>query len=337
MTTTPCAERLSDGHGRIVSYFRISVTDRCNLRCRYCVRDNMQFIPHDNILRYEEIDTLVDLAVPLGVTKIRLTGGEPLVRKDFIPFLGRLSKRHPQLDLRVTTNGTMLTGKAGFVREAGVKCLNISLDTLDPGRFKEITGRDFFERVMDGIGDCLDFGIRVKINAVAMKGVNDDELGAFIDFARANPVDVRFIEFMPIGCSTRWTDPEVWTMDELLKQARTHAELTEAPRHELGGPARVFNIEGGKGRLGLISPISAHFCTTCNRLRLTSQGNLRTCLYSDKEYRLRNMLRHPKLGQDAIMRVLRAASSNKPLGYKLLRETRERGSVCTTRMSAIGG
>lgn len=327
-----------DSHGRVVRYMRLSVTDRCNLCCFYCrSSDNLQSIPHEDILTYEEMLSLAKAAQAMDIQKLRLTGGEPFVRRDFLAFLGMLREECPGLDVRITTNATLLSGKVPALKHLGVKRVNISLDTMDPAKFKEITGRDMFDRVRSGIDECLRYGLKVKINAVAARGVNDDELPKFIDFARNNPVDVRFIEFMPIGCATRWKGSTSWTSAEILEAARQHATLTPLPRsHDTDGPARVFTIDGGVGRIGLISPLTNHFCNTCNRLRITSDGKLRTCLFSDKEYNLRRVLRHPRLGLDAALKIMRLAAINKPIGHDLLRMKLE-NQVCNKVMSSIGG
>ena len=223
------------------------------------------------------------------------------------------------------------------LKKIGVGRLNISLDTLDRETFKEVTGRDHLNDVLATISACLAAGIRVKVNAVAMKGINDKELGSFIDFARENPIDMRFIEFMPMGDDTK-SDSRFWSADDILEQGLQYATLKkEKVRPENHGPARMYSIEGGKGRLGLISPVSSHFCATCNRLRITSDGQLRTCLFSDRTYRLRNILRNPALDDNALRRVIAAATRDKPLGYHLLEQRSGCEGVCETQMSAIGG
>ncbi len=326
-----------DNHGRTASYMRISVTDRCNLRCRYCMPKNAKFIPHDQILSYEEIEQLISLSVDLGISKIRLTGGEPFVRREFTDFLKRVHAQNPDLDLRVTTNGTLLRDHLADVASAGVRFLNISLDTLDPQRFLFLTGLDVHADVLAAIDLALEQGIGVKVNVVGLKGINDGELESFIRFATSRPLDLRFIEFMPVGDCVPWTPETVWTADEILAQASRYADLQ--PVHELEantGPVRMFSIGGGQGRIGVISPMSDHFCGSCNRLRITSTGWLRTCLYSDREYRLRPILAHPALGPEQVKRVIVRAGKNKPLGYELLQQSKGE-SVCRTRMSAIGG
>ncbi|CCH48706.1 GTP 3',8-cyclase MoaA [Pseudodesulfovibrio piezophilus] len=330
---------LEDKHGRKASYMRVSVTDRCNLRCTYCAGEGREFIPHPDILRYEEILELMELAVGLGVEKVRFTGGEPFVRKGFGDFMIRAAARFPQLDLCVTSNATLIGEYVTPLAKAGIKRINISLDTLDPAMFEKITGRDLFQDVRANIDRCIEAGMTVKVNAVAMRGVNDGELPAFVDFARENVLDMRFIEFMPVGLETGWDDSRVWKSEEILAEAMALAEMEPVVEAGCGqsGPARMFSIVGGKGRIGLISPYTNHFCATCNRLRLTSNGNLRTCLFSDKVYKLRAVLRNPKLGLSAVERILRRASRHKPMGYELLERMPAGQGVCRTRMASIGG
>ncbi len=216
--------------------------------------------------------------------------------------------------------------------------LNISLDTLDRDKFQTITGRDFLPRVLTAVDRAVSKGFRVKINAVALKGVNDDELSDFINLARNFPIDVRYIEFMPMGGCSRWSVENFWSANDVLASARTMADLvsSENDSAESRGPAKMYEIQGGLGRFGLITPLSHHFCRTCNRLRLTSDGNLRTCLFSDKEYRLTPLLRSSKISDDIIAQVIARANAHKPLGYELLGK-RGQSPVALKQMSAIGG
>lgn len=330
---------LEDKHGRKASYMRVSVTDRCNLRCTYCAGEGHEFIPHPDILRYEEVLDLMDMAINLGVEKVRFTGGEPFVRKGFGDFMIEAARRFPDVDLCVTTNATLIADHVKPLAEAGIRRVNISLDTLNPVKFLEVTKQDLFHTVRSNIDRCLDAGMKVKVNAVAMRGINDNELPAFVEFARNNPLDMRFIEFMPVGLDTGWADNAVWKAEDILAEARQLAELdaVDSNGDQQHGPARMFSIVGGKGRIGLISPYTNHFCGTCNRLRLTSDGNLRTCLFSDKVYRLRSALRHPALGLKAVERIIRRASRHKPIGHDLLERMPAGQGVCRTRMASIGG
>jgi cyclic pyranopterin phosphate synthase len=295
-----------------------------------------QVLPHQDVLRYEELLELMGLAQGLGIGKVRLTGGEPFARRDFMEFVETARTRFPQLSLRLTSNGTLLAPFAPRLAAAGVDRVNISLDTLDPATFLRITGQDLLPAVLRGMHACLDAGIRVKLNAVALRGVNDGELAGFLDLARRLPVDVRLIEFMPMG-GAHWAPEQVWSAADILAQARTLAELAPLPRDAAdAGPAQMFAIAGGAGRFGLITPLSNHFCGACNRLRITSAGVLRTCLFSDRTYRLRPALRHPRLGLAAVERILRLALARKPLGADLLAARRQNG-VCATAMASIGG
>jgi cyclic pyranopterin phosphate synthase len=333
----PASVSLTDEYGRISRYLRLSVTDRCNLRCLYCrskIRERC--IPHDEVLRYEELVRLVDLGVEQGIEKIRLTGGEPFVRKGFIHFLRMLRERHSKVDLRITSNGTLLGEYVKALGELGIGAINISLDSLRPEGVLAATGQNFLPVVRRNIDALLAEGIRVKINAVALKGINQQDMRVFLDFARNHPVDVRFIEFMPMGSGAGWSEDQFWPADDILAEARKWAELEPCrPDARDRGPARMFSIVGGMGRLGLITPMSNHFCATCNRLRITSDGRLRTCLFSDKECRLRGILRHPRLDARFLSKVMERASRKKPLGADILRQ-RQRMAAAKSMVS-IGG
>jgi cyclic pyranopterin phosphate synthase len=327
---------LRDGRGREVSYLRLSVTDRCNLSCMYCrPRDRITFIPHPNILRYEELLELVALAYDMGINKVRLTGGEPFARRDVMTLVESIRRRFPAMDLRLTTNATLLAGKPAVLAELGVTAVNISLDTLDRQKYERITGLDRLDAVRRALDECLEVGLRVKLNAVALRGINSDEIGDFVRLAAGAPMDVRFIEFMPVGDGNLWKPENYISAHDILSLAAREADLVaEENDHVSGGPAKMHRIVGGLGRFGVISPLSEHFCDTCNRLRITSDGKLRTCLFSNREYRLRPLLRNEKLGLRKVRQVIGIALRTKPLGYEVLNpgldpEARD--------MSAIGG
>ena len=327
---------LHDRLGRTVRYVRLSVTDRCNLRCVYCRGGFERFIPHSDVLRYEEMLELIGLAASLGVEKLRLTGGEPFVRKHCIHFLESIRRAHPALDIRLTTNATLLEPYVQALADMGIGAVNVSLDTFRRERFTRITGRDMLPKVLHNIEALLAQGLRVKLNAVGMRGVNSDELPEFLAFARNNGVDVRFIEYMPMGQVAAGQPDSLWPAEAIEAEAAQLATLTPVPQHEAhAGPARLFTLDGGPGRLGLISAMSQHFCAHCNRLRITADGNLRTCLFSNAHSRLRPLLRHPALGLEAVRRVMVRSNMRKPLGHKLLGNAG--AAVIEERMTAIGG
>jgi cyclic pyranopterin phosphate synthase len=301
----------------------------------------MPFIPHESILRFEEIEDIIGLMAEMGVRKLRFTGGEPFARKNFMDFLRRIRQKHPHLGLRITSNGTLLGPHIEALKELNAT-MNISLDTLDRARFAAITGQDLLPEVLENLHRMASLGIRLKVNAVAMRGVNDRELPALAALAMEHPLDVRFIEFMPMGEDSIWSESLFWPADEILATAREHWELIpcdEANRNtEERGPAKLWKLRDREGRLsegrfGLISSVSHTFCTTCNRLRLTADGQIRTCLYEDGEWPIRDTLRTQ--GLEAVRRVILEAVAHKPLGSEILAQSK--GPVAKKRMSAIGG
>jgi len=332
--------KLLDTHGRTVNYLRLSVTDRCNLRCTYC-HSSDQFISHEKILRYEEMEQIINIFVQLGVEKLRFTGGEPFVRQGFTEFLQRIRECHPELVMRVTTNGVLTAPYVKLLNELKVT-VNLSLDTLSPEKFKKITGRDNFKDVLKTLDALLEGQVPFKLNAVALKGVNDDELPKFLELATKYPLDMRFIEFMPIGDNTTWVESNVWASADILKAARQLVDLEELHHNNAtDGPANMYKIVGGAGRFGFISPITNHYCLTCNRLRVTSEGMLRTCLYDDREYSLRDIVRNEKLNADekipALVDLIQMALKNKPIGANLLKERSPCNAVARRSMFSIGG
>lgn len=332
------ASPLTDAHGRIVRYVRLSVTDRCNLRCLYCNSNaRTQCIPHPMVLRYEEMLRIVDVAVSLGVHKVRLTGGEPFARKGFVQFLEMLRNRYPALDIRITTNATLVRPHVQVLQDVGINAVNISLDSFDAASFAQITGRDLLGEVRTAIAALLDANIPLKINAVALRGITDLALPAFVDFVQNNPVDVRFIEFMPMGADSQWSKKYFLPAADILKAVHNISPLSPCDEDpHTRGPARMYTLEGAKGRLGFITPLSNHFCFSCNRLRVTSDGRLRTCLFADHEYNLLPALRNPKLGPDFLRRIFVAANERKPLGTDILRQ-RGNAPVSQKAMVGIGG
>jgi cyclic pyranopterin phosphate synthase len=327
--------RLIDSFSRSVSYLRVSLTDQCNLRCFYCTpRPLADKLPAGELLSYEELLRVITVASGLGIRKVRLTGGEPLVRRDITGFIRQLMRIDNIEEVRITTNGLLLAEKSTELYDAGIRKLNISLDTLQPEKFKEITGVNAFAQVWQGIEQSLQQGFStVKINVVAMNGINDDE---FIDFARlsmAKPVQVRFIEFMPMGNDSNWHEDYYVTSAEIMAKIASLGELTPISSGKLDGPARTYRLPDALGTVGFISPISDHFCSQCNRLRLTSEGQLRSCLLTDNETDLKSIIRGGG-GEDDIRAALIETIKHKPKGHKL---SESEISNCHGRMSRIGG
>lgn len=336
--------KLLDTHGRKVNYLRLSITDRCNLRCVYCHSNNKE-IPHDDILTYEEMEQIIDIFVKLGVEKLRFTGGEPFLRKGFVSFMETIRAKHPKLIMRVTTNGVLLAPYIDVLKRLNVS-LNVSLDTLDPRKFQEITGRDHFREAFTAITMLIAEEIPFKLNAVALKGFNDSELANFLLLATKHRIDLRFIEFMPIGEDTMWNEKHIWTSKEILEAAEKIVKLEKMPHNNsTDGPASMYKVIGGLGRFGFISPITNHYCDSCNRLRVTSEGVLRTCLYDDTEYSMRAILRDPSLNeeekQSALLSLIESALQTKPIGAQLLDSKMKDRTPCNAvarrSMFSIGG
>jgi cyclic pyranopterin phosphate synthase len=280
-----------DNFNREINYLRISITDRCNLRCKYCTESFLPFIAHEDVLRYEEIIRFVRIAASLGVRKVRLTGGEPLRRKSLPFLLKEIDAIDTIEDISLTTNGVELAEHVEELKSAGLRRVNISLDTLKKDRFTFITGVDAFDRVMKSIEKARAAGLDpVKVNTVIIKDFNDDEVLDFAEFARSWDVQVRFIEFMPFGDTSLWNSSKVLDSANLEKTIRGAYRLLESVNSHRG-PAKMFAIQGGAGQVGFISPMSSHICRECNRIRLTADGKIKPCLFSDTEYDLRALLR----------------------------------------------
>jgi cyclic pyranopterin phosphate synthase len=339
----PVGNGLTDLFSRSISYLRLSLTDRCNLKCMYCVTEDesagcLSKLQHDELLTYEELLRVVRVAVAMGITKVRLTGGEPLVRRNVMGFIRELTRIEGLGDVRITTNGVLLAQHAQELLDAGVTKVNISLDSLLPKRVAEITGADCFDAVWRGIETVLGLDFSpVKLNMVAMRHINDDEI---LDFARMSqrlPLQVRFIEFMPIGASSRWNADTYISSDEIMARIATLGELIPLEKGRNDGPAKVFRLGAdAAGSLGFISPLSHHFCNRCNRLRLTSAGALRSCLLHDEEVDLRSVLRNQPT-DESIREAMLTAIRNKPRGHQLEERMQRTGSDCHGRMSRIGG
>ncbi len=326
--------QLIDTCNRHLNYLRISITDRCNLKCLYCVPpDRIPRLSHADILRYEEILRLLRIAVELGITKVRVTGGEPLVRKGVFEFLNRLGRLEGLADVSITTNGVLLKENLTRIKHAGIRRLNISLDTLNREKYRRITGVDAFDRVWQGVSIAQRMGFHpIKLNVVAMRGVNDDEL---LDFARLSvrdPYHVRFIEYMPIGKS-RLNSTIPLLAPEIKTNLAKLGHLVPLRRSENDGPANRYKYEGAAGEIGFIHALSRHFCDTCNRLRLTASGQLRPCLLSDHQEDLKGPLRAGATDLE-LAEIFYRAVRHKPSDHNLACDTLNRISG---QMHSIGG
>lgn len=287
--------QLVDPFGRRITYLRLSVTDRCDFRCTYCMSEDMQFLPRDQVLSLEELEAVADAFIGLGVKRIRITGGEPLVRKGLTGLLTRLGARPELDDLSITTNGSQLRERAVELRAAGVRRLNISLDSLRHERFAAFTRSDKLEQVLDGIDAAREAGFeRIKLNAVVQKGRNDDEVCDLVAFALEKGIDISFIEEMPLGSvSSHERKQTLCSSDEVRAQLAERWQLLPTPERS-GGPSRYYRIDGFASRIGFISPHSHNFCGDCNRVRVTAEGKLVLCLGHEGALDLRQLLReHP--------------------------------------------
>jgi len=326
---------VKDQFGRRIDYLRISVTDKCNLRCTYCMPvEGLEWVPREELLSYEEITEIVRQMAGLGLSRIRLTGGEPLVRTD-LPELVRLLAAVPGIeDLALSTNAVLLPRFATPLRAAGVRRVNISLDTLRRDRFEAIAHRParFFDATLEGIEAAEDAGFTpIKINTVVMRGINDDEIADFAAITRERPWHVRFIELMPVGRNLHLTDAFV-PAEEMLERVRCLGDLRPVEGPPGNGPARYFRHAGAPGTVGVITPLSHNYCDRCNRMRLTAEGQLRTCLFGEHEVDLKGPLRETGSVLEAVERAL----AEKPERHYLQLGS-SRGSGGLAALSEVGG
>ena len=326
--------KLIDPYNRHLNYLRISITDRCNLKCIYCVpRDLIPRLSHDDILTYEEILRLVRIGIKLGISKIRVTGGEPLVRKGVYGFLADLSGLDGLTDLSLTTNGVSLKANLKKIKAAGIKRINISLDTLNRTKFERITGFNLFDQVWQGIEMALEMGFHpIKLNIVALNGINDDELTDMARLSFKYPLHIRFIEYMPIGESQIGNGP-LLLAPEIKKSISVLGGLIPVVNTIDDGPAQRYHFEGAAGEIGFIHALSHHFCDRCNRLRLTARGRLRPCLLSDHHEDVKEVMRTGGTDEE-LMEVFVKAVRHKPSDHNLAIHNPSR--VCG-QMSSIGG
>jgi len=309
---------LLDTFGRLHDNLRISVTDRCNVRCFYCMpEEGVKYMPREEILSFEEIERFARIAVSQGVTKLRLTGGEPLVRRDLPVLVSKLAAIPGVRDLGLTTNGVLLTRDAQALYDAGLRRLNVHLDTLDRERFLHITRRDDLDKVLEGIELCRRLGFRLKINAVAVKNLVEADVVPLALYGRERGIEIRYIEFMPLDAQGIWDRTRVLFASDIIETlSREIAPLVEIPDRDPRAPATEYKFADGIGRIGFIASVSRPFCLNCNRVRLTSDGKLRYCLFAIEETDVRGLLRSGA-PDEAIVAALRSNIQQKWLGHEI--------------------
>ncbi|HEX2135960.1 MAG TPA: GTP 3',8-cyclase MoaA [Microvirga sp.] len=335
---TDLARPLVDPFGRAISYLRVSVTDRCDFRCVYCMSEDMTFLPKRDLLSLEELDRVCSVFVDRGVRKLRITGGEPLVRRDIMTLFRSLSRHLASgaLDeLTVTTNGSQLSRFAAELVDCGVRRINVSVDTLDPGKFRAITRWGDLDKVKAGLDAAQAAGLKVKINAVALKGVNEDELETLIEWAHGRGMALTLIEVMPLG------EIETRRADQFLPLSAVRARLMERytledSRERTGGPARYVRVKETGGLLGFITPLTHNFCESCNRVRLTCTGKLYMCLGQEDAADLRTPLRLSE-GNERLELAIEEAISRKPKGHDFIIDRRRNAPAVGRHMSVTGG
>ena len=318
---------MKDSFGREINYLRISLTDRCNLRCKYCMpEDGVSKFSHDEILTLEELYEIIKVFVELGINKIRFTGGEPLVRKGVVGLISKVSRLHGVKDIAMTTNGILLKKYARDLKDAGLNRVNISLDTLDEDKYRAITRGGSLSKILEGIEEAKKVGLTpIKINTVLIGGFNDDEIESLVGLTAKENIDLRFIELMPIGEAANWAKENFISNNRILEKV---GNLIPVPREDISSPAVYYKLPNGKGKVGIINPISCKFCENCNRVRLTSQGRLKLCLHSDNEIDIRRALKN---GQDLKKLILDS------IGKKEESHHLEDGEYIKRNMNQIGG
>ena len=317
-----------DKKGRKINYLRVSLTDRCNLRCVYCMpEEGIIKKTHDDIFHFQDILKVIKASAVLGVNKVRFTGGEPLIVKGIDKLIYETSKIQGINDISLSTNGILLSDSIHELKKAGLNRVNISLDTLDREKYKEITRGGELNKVMDAIDKCLTLGVKpVKINAVLMKGFNDDEIDNFINLTKESPIHVRFIELMPIGEGVKFFKDSFMSSKEVIKK---YPQLIPVEREEFS-TAELYKVQDGVGKIGFINPLSCKFCSECNRIRLTSEGGIKPCLHSEQEYNIKKYVNNEAL----LIKELENIMYNKPLEHHL---GKEKLSSSKKMMFQIGG
>ena len=337
MTTTPETSRpkLIDGMGRTIVNLRISVTDRCNFRCTYCMpADNVEFMDRSNLLSFEEIQRVAQIVSRMGINRLRLTGGEPLMRKNLPVLIKMLNEVDGIDDIAMTTNAYFLKDQAQSLKDAGLKRLNVSLDALDPKKFRDVNRRDCLQSVLDGLDTARKVGFKsIKINAVAVRNFSETEIMSLIEMGRSDGFEIRFIEFMPLDSDKVWERDKVLFGHEIVNMIKENYELVPIDNSLEIGPASEYNFADGKGKIGIITAVSNPFCDHCNRIRMTADGKLRTCLFSTEETNLKELIRSGATDK-TIIETLKQAILVKEPGHKINLDDFERP---TRAMHAIGG
>ena len=337
MTTTPETSRpkLIDGMGRTIVNLRISVTDRCNFRCTYCMpADNVEFMDRSNLLSFEEIQRVAQIVSRMGINRLRLTGGEPLMRKNLPVLIKMLNEVDGIDDIAMTTNAYFLKDQAQSLKDAGLKRLNVSLDALDPKKFRDVNRRDCLQSVLDGLDTARKVGFKsIKINAVAVRNFSETEIMSLIEMGRSDGFEIRFIEFMPLDSDKVWERDKVLFGHEIVNMIKENYDLVPIDNSLEIGPASEYNFADGKGKIGIITAVSNPFCDHCNRIRMTADGKLRTCLFSTKETNLKELIRSGAT-DETIIKTLKQAVLVKEPGHKINLDDFERP---TRAMHAIGG
>ena len=337
MNTAPETSRpkLIDGMGRTIVNLRISVTDRCNFRCTYCMpADNVEFMDRSNLLSFEEIQRVAQIVSRMGINRLRLTGGEPLMRKNLPVLIKMLNEVDGIDDIAMTTNAYFLKDQAQSLKDAGLKRLNVSLDALDPEKFRDVNRRDCLQSVLDGLDTARKVGFKsIKINAVAVRNFSETEIMSLIEMGRSDGFEIRFIEFMPLDSDKVWERDKVLFGHEIVNMIKENYELVPIDNSLEIGPASEYNFADGKGKIGIITAVSNPFCDHCNRIRMTADGKLRTCLFSTKETNLKELIRSGAT-DETIIETLKQAVLVKEPGHKINLDDFERP---TRAMHAIGG
>lgn len=328
---------LYDNHGRILNYVRLAVTDRCNLRCFYCMpEEGIKYVPKTALLSYEEMERTVRLLVGMGIDKIRITGGEPFVRKDMMSFLTTLSQINGLKKINLTTNGTLTAPLIPDLKKLGIRSVNLSLDCLDKERFLEITRRDEFDNVMDTFQALLSHGIETKINTVVMEGKNIQDLIPLAELTKDNPVSIRYIEEMPFNGKGAHYQKLTWNYKKILSHLKTTFPNIQKLSDPPNSTAQHYQIPGFKGNIGIVAAYSRTFCGTCNRIRITPKGMLKTCLYDDGVFNIRDIIRSGATDAQLEDTFLEAFRNRTKDGFEAEKQ-RNFGLPITESMASIGG